>query len=99
MGGRELRLNVINVEVDHGATERALFAAFYGEDHDWDNAGWSEMAAFSCCVLQPLEWAGLLVQTRNLRDGKRIHHVFKTPLWRSAMKLDTDDTLRPVSIQ
>jgi hypothetical protein len=28
-----------------------------------------------------------------------VHHVFKTPLWRSALKLDTDDMLRPVSIQ
>ena len=32
-------LNVINVEGDHGTTERALFAAFFGEEHDWGNAG------------------------------------------------------------
>jgi len=25
--------------------------------------------------------------------------VFKTPLWRSALKLDTDDMLRPMSVQ
>lgn len=98
-GKWDVWMNVINVEADHGTTERALFAAFYGEDHDWDNAGWREMAAFSCCVLQPLEWAGLLVQTRDERDGKRNHHVFKTPLWRTTMKLDTDDMLRPVSVQ
>jgi hypothetical protein len=26
-------------------------------------------------------------------------HVFKTPLWRSALKLDTDDMLQPMSVQ
>ncbi|SIS93181.1 hypothetical protein SAMN05878426_11817 [Phaeovulum vinaykumarii] len=57
------------------------------------------MASFSSCVLRPLEWAGLLTETRGVRDRKHVHHVFKTPLWRSALKLDTDDMLRPVSIQ
>ena len=92
-------MNVINVEADHGTTERALFAAFYGEEHDWDDAGWREMAAFSSCVLRPLEWAGLLVRTRAERAGKHVHHVFKSPLWRSALKLDTGGMLQPVSVQ
>lgn len=56
-------MNVINVEADHGATERPLFGAFYGEGPDWDNAGWREMAALSSWVLRPVEWAGLPVQT------------------------------------
>jgi len=98
-GKWDVWMNVINVEADHGTTERALFAAFYGEEYDWENAGWREMAAFSSCVLRPLEWAGLLVQTREEREGKHIHHVFKTPLWRSALKLDTDRMLQPVSVQ
>lgn len=50
-------------------------------------------------MLEPLEWVGILVQTREEREAEHVHHVFKTPLWRSAMKLDTDDMLRPVSIQ
>ena len=58
-GTWDVWINVINVEADHGTTERALCAAFYGEGHDWDNAGWREMAAFSSCVLRPLQWAGL----------------------------------------
>lgn len=98
-GKWDVWMNVINVEADHGTTERALFAAFYGQDHDWDNAGWREMAAFSSCVLRPLEWAGLLVQVREERDGKHIHHVFKTPLWRTALKLDTDSMLQRVTVQ
>lgn len=98
-GKWDVWINVINVEADHGTTERTFFTAFYGEDHDWGNAGWREMAAFSSCVLRPLEWAGLLDETREVRDGKHLHHVFKTPLWRSALKLDTDDLLRPLLIQ
>jgi hypothetical protein len=98
-GKWDVWMNVINIEADHGTTERVLFAAFYGQDNDWDNAGWREMAAFSSCVLQPLEWAGLLVQTQQAREGKRIHHVFKTPLWRSALRLNTYDMLQPVALQ
>lgn len=98
-GKWDVWMSVINVEADHGTTGRALFAAFYGGEHDWDNAGWREMAAFSSCVLRPLEWAGLLVQTREERAGKHVHHIFKTPLWRSALKLDTDSMLQPVSVQ
>jgi hypothetical protein len=57
------------------------------------------MAAFSSSVLRPLEWAGLLVQTREEREGKHVHHVFKTLLWRSTLKLDTDNMLQPVAAQ
>ena len=98
-GKWDVWLNVINVEADHGTTERALFGAFYGDGPDWDNAGWREMAAFSSCVLRPLEWAGLLMQISEERDGKHLHHVFKTPLWRSALRLDTDDMLKQVRFQ
>ncbi len=65
-GKWDVWMNVINVEADHGTSERSLFAAFYGEEHDRDNAGWREMVAFSSCVLRPLEWAGLLVETREV---------------------------------
>jgi len=98
-GTWDVWINVINLEADHGTTERALCAAFYGEAHDWDNAGWREMAAFSSCVLRPLEWAGLIVLIEDQREGKRQQHVFKTPLWRSALKLDTDRTLQPIQVQ
>ena len=60
-GKWDVWLNVINMEADHGSTERKLFAVFYGEEADWDNAGWRQMAVFSSYVLKPLEWAGLLI--------------------------------------
>lgn len=98
-GTWDVWMNVINVEADHGTTEKALFGACYGDGADWDNNGWREMAAFSSCVLIPLEWAGLLILTDDDLAGKKVHHVFKTPLWRSALKLDTDAQLQPISVQ
>ena len=65
----------------------------------WHTVGWRQMAVFSTCVLQPLEWAGLLMETRETGPGKPVTHVFKTLLWRSALKLDTDGMLQPISIQ
>lgn len=98
-GTWDVWLNVINVEADRGTTEEALFAAFHGKESSWGTDGWRELAVFSSCVLRPLEWAGLLAETREKRDGRHIHHVFKTPLWRSVLKLETDDLLTPVPVQ
>jgi hypothetical protein len=41
----------------------------------------------------------LLLETRDNSPGKHDCHVFKTQLWRSALKLDTDEMLRPVHVQ
>lgn len=99
MGAWDIWLNVINVEADQGCSERDLYAAFYGDGADWDNAGWRNIAAFSSCVLLPLEWSGLIVMPQeDTGDTRHVHHVFKTPLWRSALKLDTDDMLDPVQM-
>lgn len=99
IGGWDVWLNVINVEADHGVAETALFAAFYCESTDMDVAGWREMAAFSSCVLQPLEWSGLLLHTEEEAKGRSSRHWFTTPLWRSALKLDTDVMLAPATMQ
>lgn len=98
-GKWDVWMNVINVEADVGTTEAALYQAFYGEPEDWHTAGWRAMGAFSSCVLRPLEWAGLLMETREEGIGKRDCHIFKTPLWRSALKLDTDKMLQKVRLQ
>lgn len=61
-GKWDVWLNMINVEADHGISERELFAAFYGKE----DAGWREVKVFSTSVLLPLEWAGLLDQSREI---------------------------------
>ena len=99
MGAWDIWLNVINVEADQGCSEHNLYAAFYSDGADWDNTGWRNIAAFSSCVLLPLEWSGLIVMPHeDTGDIRHVHHVFKTPLWRSALKLDTDDILDPVQM-
>lgn len=35
-GTWDVWFNIINVDADHGATERALCATFYGQSHYWD---------------------------------------------------------------
>ena len=96
-GKWDVWLNVINVEIENGVSERKLYGAFYGEGPDWDNANWREMAAFSSCVLKPLEWSGLISMHESKEQGRLAHMCFKTPLWRSALKLDTDHLLAPAS--
>lgn len=92
-GNWDVWLNVINVEVESGASERNLYGAFYGEGADGDNAGWREVGAFSHCVLKPLEWSGLISVHDVDEAGLPVKMCFKTQLWRSALKLDTDDML------
>ena len=89
---------MINVEIDNGASERGLFAAFYGEAPDWHTAGWKDLAAFINCVLTPLEWAGL-ISVHNVEGQATSERIcFKTPLWRSALRLETDDLLQRASL-
>lgn len=66
---------------------KRVFVHWAVENFAWPGKSAEEMLRYSK--------AGLLVQTLEEREGKVVHHVFKTPLWRSAMKLDTDDRLRP----
>ncbi|MBK4214706.1 hypothetical protein JJJ17_02075 [Paracoccus caeni] len=90
-------LNVMNVEIESGISERQLYGVFYGEGPDWDNDGWRQIAAFSASVLKPLEWAGLIaMQEAREPNGRLAHMIFKTPLWQSVLRLDTDDMVRPV---
>lgn len=99
-GKWDVWLNVMNFEADQGSTEAKLYKVFYGDDADWDNKLWREIAAFSACVLRPLEWAGFFtLQDEGLASGKTVRHVFKTTLWRSALKLDLDGQLPRYSVQ
>ncbi|EPX83554.1 hypothetical protein [Salipiger mucosus] len=95
VGTWDIWLNVLNVEVEDGATERDLFQQFYGDGPNWDNDGWREIVAFSQCVTRPLAWAGLVTLQEIDGGGVSSRMCFKTPLWRSALILDTDDQVRP----
>ncbi|MEG3663423.1 hypothetical protein V5299_16280, partial [Celeribacter halophilus] len=75
------------------------FLGTLSEPQDWHTSGRREMAAFSSCVLRPLEWAGFLIESREDGPSNRVSHLFKSPLWCSVLKLDTNDMLRPISVQ
>jgi hypothetical protein len=92
-------MNVINVEADHGISDVALYQKLHGEPESDRNAARRGIYAFWTCVLQPLEWAGLLMSTQEQGLETRAAHLFKSPLWRGALKLDTDDMLRSVRLQ
>ena len=95
-GNWDTWLNVMNVEIEDGQSERRLYGVFYGEGPDWDNQGWRRIGAFSCCVLKPLEWCGLvMIQEERDGDGKLSYMIFKAPLWRAALALETDQHVRP----
>lgn len=95
-GTLDVWLNVMNIEIDQGITEQHLFRVFYYEDADWDKANWRELAAFSSCVMRPLEWAGLISGQAPEGDEEHNTQYFKTPLWRAVLKLDLDQSLKAV---
>lgn len=86
IGNWDVWLNVLNVEMDQGATDKALCQVFYGE-----GTTWREKAVFTSCVLKPLEWAGLVFKEATEVEGQLRQYNFKTPLWRAVLKLSTDD--------
>lgn len=97
VGNWDTWLNVINVEADHGVDEKDLFKTLYGYEANWTDGNWREAAAFSACVLKPLEWAGLLdCVTSTGLDGLTERHYVKTQLWREVLELDTDPLLAPM---
>ncbi|WP_116600044.1 hypothetical protein [Primorskyibacter marinus] len=94
IGNWDVWLNVMNVELEAGLSEKQVYGLFYGEGPDWGNAGWREMAVFSSYVLKPLEWAGLVsVHEVEGSDGRSWMH-FKTPLWGEALRLETDKMVK-----
>lgn len=93
-GTWDVWLNVMNVELEQGLTERQLYGLFYGDGPDWDNAGWRELAAFFSYVLKPLEWAGLISVYEVEGGSRRDWMYFKTPLWQEAFRLETDKIVK-----
>ena len=88
-------LNVLNLETEDGATGADLRRVFYGEpDSGFD----AMMSGLYVQILRPLCWAGLLEKqdgASRYRSGDAL--FVKTPLWRSALRLDTDAEVAPAT--
>lgn len=97
VGNWDVWLNVLNVEVEDGASSNQLYEVFYGSAAD-DPSGWRERGAFCHCVLEPLCWSGLLFEVKDEHQQFGESQYFKTPLWRVVLQLDTNDMLEPTHL-
>ena len=89
-GNWDVFLNVLNVETEDGATGADLRRVLFGEP---DSAGGFDdvLSSLYIQVLRPLCWTGLLQETRALGLPRTRENMFaKTPLWRAALRLETD---------
>ena len=86
-------LNVISIMLNqHGcATDMYLYEQFYGPFDPVTQR--SELRDFVFCVLKPLTWVGLLAETREGARLAETHYYAKTPLWITALQLESDHML------
>jgi hypothetical protein len=92
LGNWDVFLNVLNVETEDGATGAHLRRVLFGEPETSLTPRYDEvMGQFYIQVLRPLCWAGLLQQERGTVSYRFEQTMFmKTPLWRVALRLETD---------
>ncbi|CUH39480.1 hypothetical protein JSE7799_02207 [Jannaschia seosinensis] len=95
LGNWDIFLNVLNVETEDGATGADLRRVFYGEPEPGFDA---MMSGLFVQVLRPLSWAGLLEKQDGASRYRSEDALFvKTPLWRSALRLDNDAEVTPAT--
>ena len=97
VGSWNIWLNMLNVEVEDGANTHQLYGVFYGLVQD-DPSSLRNLSAFHHCVLEPLYWSGLLFEIEFKLQSLSEIQYFKTPLWRAALELDTNDILEPIQL-
>ena len=92
VGNWDVFLNVLNVETEDGATGADLRQVLYGEpQHGFDDV----LSRLYIEVLRPLCWTGLLQETCAKGLLRTRESTFtKTPLWRAALRLETDRVVR-----
>lgn len=87
LGTWDIWLNVIDIEAQTGISGKALTETLYGpalDDQSYD----SRTSALYDGVLQPMVWAGLLDENKDLgrKLAERVYTV--TPLWQRYLELD-----------
>jgi hypothetical protein len=92
-GNWDVFLNIVNVEAQSGVTDDRLCSVLFGVAEEALKLDYHLRPLTYVYVLRPLAWAGLLAEHRD-RDDRLFT---KTPLWVAALKLQTDDFLRPVT--
>lgn len=90
VGNWDIFLNVINVEAQNGVSKDRLSSVLFGSGSEDGRNDHRLTAAFYTHVLRPLTWLGLLQEHRVGRGLERQDIFTKTPLWATALALETD---------
>ena len=94
LGNWDVFLNALNVETEDGATGAELRRVLYGDPNPGDRFD-QVLSNLYIQVLRPLCWTGLLEENRAKGLLRTQESVFtKTPLWKVALKLETDSMVR-----
>lgn len=94
LGNWDMYLNVLNVETEDGATGLEIRHVLYGERHPEDHFD-RILSGLYIHILRPLCGAGLLHEQRAENSYRTEESIFtKTPLWRAALRLDTDSNIK-----
>ncbi len=93
LGNWDVFLNVLNVEAENGTTGGKIRQVLYGDPDPADLYD-HIMSSLYLQILRPLCWAGLLSEQRKLGTNFKDIMFTKTPLWHSALKLDTDSMVK-----
>ena len=97
LGNWDLFLNVLNVEAEDGATGAKLRQVLFGEPKPGDRFD-QVLSNLYVQVLRPLCWTGLLHMDRAKGFLSTERSLFtKTPLWKVALKLETDSMVQPAT--
>lgn len=95
LGNWDVFMNVLNVETEDGATGDDLRKVLFGEPNPSDRFD-QVLSNLYIQVLRPLCWTGLLQENRAKGLLRTRESTFtKTPLWRAALRLETDRMMRP----
>ena len=94
LGNWDVFLNVLNVETEDGATGADLRRVLFGEPNP--AGGFDDvLSRLYIQVLRPLCWTGLLEENRAKGLHRTRDSMFtKTPLWKAALRLETDGTAK-----
>ncbi len=91
VGNWDVFINVINVEAQMGCTDDHLCAVLFGSKRDEGGLEHAKRrSAFYVHFLRPLVWLGVLHETTTGKGFSRERIFTKTPLWRAALRLETD---------
>lgn len=96
LGNWDMYLNILNVEAEDGITGGHLRRTLYGPPEHSPLPRYDDVLGnLYLNILRPLCWTGLLHMNRVKGFQSTERSVFtKTPLWKAALKLETDPLVK-----